>query len=226
MPTVLLVRHGQASFGAENYDVLSDVGVRQAGLVAASLAERGYEPTRLVSGSLQRQRETAAAFAGHGAEPEVDERWNEFDPDDVLTHHSATSVRLQGPREEADGPLTTRAFQAVLEPALADWIEMAEGSPANQSWTDFSGAGTASLAEIAGGLESGQTAVVVTSGGAIAALVGGLMGGPAPIFTALNRILVNAAVTKLVIGSTGTNVMSFNDHSHLELVDRSLVTYR
>jgi broad specificity phosphatase PhoE len=225
MPTVLLVRHGQASFGAENYDVLSPVGVRQAGIVAASLAERGYGPTRLISGELRRQRETAAAFADQGAEAEVDERWNEFDPDDVLTHHSATAVRLQGPREET-GPLTTRGFQAVLEPALADWIEMAERSPANQSWTDFSGAGTAALAELGASLESGQTGVVVTSGGAIAALVGALMEAPAPIFTALNRILVNAAVTKLVIGSTGTNVMSFNDHSHLELVDRALVTYR
>jgi len=33
-------------------------------------------------------------------------------------------------------------------------------------------------------------------------------------------------VTKLAIGSTGINVVSFNDHSHLETVDRALVTYR
>jgi hypothetical protein len=36
----------------------------------------------------------------------------------------------------------------------------------------------------------------------------------------------NASVTKLAIGSTGINVVSFNDHSHLEAVDRTLVTYR
>jgi hypothetical protein len=33
-------------------------------------------------------------------------------------------------------------------------------------------------------------------------------------------------VTKLAIGSTGINVVSYNDHSHLEAVDRALVTYR
>jgi broad specificity phosphatase PhoE len=38
MPTVLLVHHGQASFGASDYDVLSDLGRRQAEIVAASLA--------------------------------------------------------------------------------------------------------------------------------------------------------------------------------------------
>jgi len=33
-------------------------------------------------------------------------------------------------------------------------------------------------------------------------------------------------VTKLAIGSTGINVISINDHSHLEEIDRALVTYR
>ena len=226
MPTVLLVRHGQASFGAEDYDVLSAAGVRQAEVAAAAVAARGYEPSRVISGSLRRQRETAAAFAAPGAEVEVDERWNEFDPDDVLTHHSATAVRLEGPREEADGPLTSRAFQAVLEPALADWIATAEDSPTAQSWPHFSATGAGALADLGAELESGQSAVVVSSAGTIAALVGVLLGAPAPVFTALNRILVNAAVTTLAIGSTGTNVVTFNDHSHLELVDRALVTYR
>ena len=41
MPTVLLVRHGQASFGAADYDVLSETGRRRAEIAAASLAERG-----------------------------------------------------------------------------------------------------------------------------------------------------------------------------------------
>ncbi len=226
MPTVLLVRHGQASFGAEDYDVLSAVGVRQAEIAAASLAARGYAPSRVLSGTLRRQRETAAAFAGPATEIEIDERWNEFDPDDVLTHHSATPVRLEGPHAEAAGPLTSRAFQAVLEPALADWIATAEASPTTQSWPSFSATGAGALADLGAGLESGQSAVVVSSGGAIAALVGVLLGAPAPVFTALNRILVNAAVTTLAIGSTGTNVVSFNDHSHLEAVDRALVTYR
>jgi len=225
MPTVLLVRHGQASFGAADYDLLSDVGRRQAEIVAASLAERGYNPSRLVSGTLRRQLETAAAFAVPGApELEVEPRWNEYNADEVLTHHSETALRL-----EADGAgetMTNRGFQAALEPALAEWVAHAERSPTAQTWPQFSGAGSDALSELTAGLDSGETAIVVTSGGAIAAVVGTLLGAPAETFAALNRTLVNSSVTKLAIGSTGTNVVSFNDHSHLEAVDRALVTYR
>jgi broad specificity phosphatase PhoE len=225
MPTVLLVRHGQASFGAADYDVLSELGRRQAELVAASLAERGYRPARLISGTLRRQQETAAAFGALGAPGlEVEPRWDEYDPDDVLAHHSETALRLQ-----ADGSgetLTNRGFQAALEPALAEWVAHAERSPTSQTWTEFSVLGSAALDDLAARLGSGESAVVVTSGGAIAAVVATLLGAPAEVFAALNRVLVNSSVTKLAIGSTGINVVSVNDHSHLELVGRELITYR
>jgi broad specificity phosphatase PhoE len=227
VPTVLLIRHGQASFGAADYDVLSPTGERQAQIVAAALARRGYQPIRVITGSMQRQIETAAAFEGPA--PEVDRRWDEYDPNDVLTHHSGSPVRLDGPAAGEGGedePLSSKRFQAILEPALETWIELAEQSPARQSWPEFSGAGSAALAELAAELGRGETAVVVTSGGTIAALAGGLLGAPALAFSALNRVMVNASVTKVVIGSSGVNLVGFNDHSHLEEVDRSLVTYR
>jgi broad specificity phosphatase PhoE len=227
VPTVFLVRHGQASFGAADYDVLSDLGRRQAEIVAASLAERGYRPTRLVSGTMRRQRETAAPFAKLGAPVlaiEEEPRWDEFDPDDVLTHHSESALRIQG--DNGAEPLTNAGFQAALEPALAAWIDHAEQSPTAQTWPEFSGAGTGALTDLAAGLDRGEIAVVVTSGGAIAAAIGTLLGAPAEVFAALNRVLVNTSVTKLALGSTGTNVVSFNDHSHLETIDRALITYR
>jgi broad specificity phosphatase PhoE len=224
MPTVLLIRHGQASFGAEDYDVLSATGERQAAITAAALARRGYEPSQVVSGSMRRQIDTAAAVACPAST--IDPRWDEFDPDDVLTHHSESAVRMDG-SDAGDGePLTSKRFQAILEPALAAWIETAEASPARQSWPQFSGAGTEALAALGKELGRGETAVVVTSGGTIAALVGGILGAPALVFGALNRVVVNAGVTKVVIGAGGVNLIGFNDHSHLEEVDRALVTYR
>ena len=219
MPTVLLVRHAQASFGSDDYDVLSDVGHRQAEIVASSLAERGYRPARLISGTLRRQRQTAAAFLALGA-PEL-----EIEP-------ALGRVRLRGsppPPHRRGGPpghpegeaLTNRAFQAALEAAQAQWVAHAEGSPAAQTWPQFSGAGTAALRDLASGLSSGETAVVITSGGAIAALLCTLWDTPADLFPVLNRVTVNASVTKLAIGGEGVNVISFNDHSHLESVDRA-----
>jgi broad specificity phosphatase PhoE len=224
VPTVLLIRHAQASFGAADYDVLSATGERQAEIVAAALARRGVEPSRVISGSMRRQIDTAAAIAGPALE--VDPRWDEYDANDVLTHHSESVARLDGPEAGTGEPLTNKRFQAILEPALAAWFETADASPAQQSWPQFSGAGSAALAELAAELGRGETAVVVSSGGTIAALAGDLLGVPALVFGRLNRVMVNASVTKVVIGAGGVNLVGFNDHSHLEEVGRGLVTYR
>jgi broad specificity phosphatase PhoE len=225
VPTVLLVRHGQASFGAEDYDVLSAAGVRQAQVLAAALSRRGVEPVRMVSGNLRRQLETAAAFAAHG-EPEIDERWNEYDPNGVLTHHSGSGLRLDGPGSGPGEGMTTRAFQAVLEPALRAWIEAAEASPANQTWPQFANAGASALADLSAELGRGETALVFTSGGTIAAVCAALLEAPEAAFPALNRVCVNTGVTKVAIGAAGSSLISINDHSHLEEADRELITYR
>ena len=52
MGVILLVRHGQASFGSDNYDVLSPLGQRQARRLGQALKGRGVQPSLIVSGSL------------------------------------------------------------------------------------------------------------------------------------------------------------------------------
>lgn len=78
MPLVYLIRHGQASFGAEDYDVLSATGHLQGKHVGTELRRRGVRPDQVWSGTLRRQRETALA-AGLDAPLQQDPRWNEFD---------------------------------------------------------------------------------------------------------------------------------------------------
>ena len=73
-------------------------------------------------------------------------------------------------------------------------------------------------------LEPNQTAVVFTSGGAIARVVISLLGGSPHTWAQLNPVTVNSSVTKVVVGRRGTTLVSFNDHSHLE--QPGLVTYR
>ena len=63
MPTVTLLRHGQASFGAADYDNLSELGHRQARVAADTLAARGLRNPVVASGTLRRQRDTAAPVA-------------------------------------------------------------------------------------------------------------------------------------------------------------------
>ena len=64
MGLVLLVRHGQASFGADDYDVLSATGRSQAAVLGQAVA--ALTPDLVVHGSLVRQRDTARLMAEGG----------------------------------------------------------------------------------------------------------------------------------------------------------------
>ena len=61
MATIYLFRHGQASFGAADYDRLSPLGERQATLLGHYLRDSGIVLDAAFSGDLLRQRQTARA---------------------------------------------------------------------------------------------------------------------------------------------------------------------
>jgi broad specificity phosphatase PhoE len=77
---------------------------------------------------------------------------------------------------------------------------------------------------VASGLGSGETALVATSGGVIAAVAVLLLGAPHLQFLAFNRVTANGGLTKIVIGRSGTTLVSFNEHDHLDRA--GVVTYR
>ena len=212
MPTLLLVRHAQGSFGGADYDVLSERGHEQAAALADDLEAREVNVTRVLAGSLARQRDTAAPIAERfGREIEVDPRWNEYESEEIIASHASPSL-FEG---------TQREFQALLDKALVDWVTRADGS-----WAEFRDRVRGAFDELAGALESGETALVSTSGGPIAAIGVALLGLPPEGFVALNRVAVNAGVTKIVTGASGATLVSFNEHAYLERQGRSLLTYR
>jgi broad specificity phosphatase PhoE len=226
MPTILLVRHAQASFGSADYDVLSEVGAEQTRLLAAALARRELNVTRISCGSARRQLDTAAEYARQaGIEIEVDERWNEYETDQVLMHHGGAPAGLDGVGPEGR-EITSREFQAVLDTALEEWAASGEGTPASQSWPTFLESRNGALEDLAAGLGSGETGVVFTSGGVIAAICARLLGDRAELFPRLNRVLVNSGITKLAVGRAGTSLITFNEHAHIDEGGGALLTYR
>jgi broad specificity phosphatase PhoE len=218
MPVIHLIRHSQASFGGGAYDVLSEIGHRQSELVDAALTARGVTASRVVAGTLRRQIDTARV------EPELDERWNEYDTAAVLAAHGPD---LGGDRTEmgAAPGMTSREFQQVLDSALLAWIEAGEESPCEETWPAFERRSLDAVSDLAASLGSGENALVFTSGGPIAAICASLIGAPASSFVTLNRVCVNSAVTKLMSGRGGVRLVTFNDHGHLEH-ERELMTFR
>jgi broad specificity phosphatase PhoE len=213
MPVLHLVRHGQASFGSDDYDRLSDLGRTQAEAVGSELARRGLRDPVAVCGTLRRQRDTAAialAAAGLDVAPRVDGRWNEYDMVEIVKQH------LPAGTPPSDG--SSRDFQRLLDLALTGWAGADDGG-----WQAWAGGATAALAELAGSLGRGRDGVVFTSGGVLAAVSAELLGAPPASMVRLNRVAVNAAVTTVLVGGSGTTLLSFNDHAFLE---RALVTFR
>ncbi|MCZ4498400.1 MAG: Phosphoglycerate mutase [Marmoricola sp.] len=219
MGQILLVRHGQASFGAEDYDALSPLGFEQARLLGVALAARGIEAGTVVGGQMRRHRETAltcAEAAGWSAgELVVDDGWDEFDFLAVLAAY---------PHEY--GPEPTKAqFQKIFEEATAGWIA-GDDRPFEETFVAFTERVTAAL-ERTVALASHGTVAVFTSGGPVAWAVAAVLadGGSADLWTRLNRMSVNSGLTRLVAGSRGVNLLSYNEQSHLDAVPGTL-SYR
>lgn len=219
MGQLLLVRHGQASFGSANYDALSPLGFEQSRLLGDTLRSRGIAVDAVVHGTMRRHRETAetcTAAAGWDApEPVLDAGWDEFDFLSVLAVH---------PHEF--GPEPTKAeFQLLFEAATASWIA-GEDRPYAETFADFTTRVHGALERTAE-LASAGTVAVFSSGGPIAWAVAEVLaeGGSADLWTRLNRMTVNSSLTRLVSGSRGTNLLTYNDQSHLDGV-AGAVTYR
>lgn len=225
MGVVLLVRHGQASFGAKDYDVLSDQGRRQARRTGEVLAARGVRPARVITGTLRRQRETAEGLlAGLGVQAQVSEdpRWNEYDQFALLA--LAPAPVEAWPDDPAARNLV---FQGALDHALAAWVAAGTATPATDAGGESHGAFHARATAALDALRAAEgTTVVVSSGGVIAAVAAELLGLPAERWPALNRTMVNGAMTKVVCGRRGATLVSLNEHGHLEGVDGVAVTYR
>lgn len=223
MPVIYLVRHGQASFGAADYDDLSALGRKQSATLGPVLAERCGRIDHVRSGTMRRHVDTAAEALGafpptvEPPTPSTDARWNEYDFADIIAGH---------PDPDADGPQTLAGGQGVLDRALTRWIAAGESTGCAESFPAFRDRVYAALDDLTAALGKGETAVVFTSGGPIGLLGARLLGMADPGFIGLNRVLVNAGVTKVVHGSRGSTLLSVNEHAHFDGPAAELLSYR
>ncbi|MEY4136737.1 MAG: hypothetical protein RL205_865 [Actinomycetota bacterium] len=206
MPVIHLVRHGQASFGSDDYDVLSPTGQAQAALAGRELVRRGVRTPVFGCGTLARQRDTASVVAGEFGmsdfDPIVDPRWNEFDA------HALVALHLGIP--EIPHVMTSAEFQSHLDIAFIQWIEGSDGS-----WREFSDGVITALTDFAAQVPRGSDGVVATSAGTTAALVAGLLGTASESVISLNKVSVNASITTVISGASGLTLLTFNDHAHV-----------
>lgn len=207
MGAIHLIRHGQASWGAADYDQLSDLGAKQAAALGESWEAGGFRPTWSVCGSMKRHAQTAvpALDAIDGDLYDVDEGWNEYD------HLALTRVS-----DPADRPADAREFQAILDGALTGWVAGDSGAEgAGEPFTAFEARVLGAFDVAAQQAGSGQSVAVFTSGGPIGLIASHLLVGDASLFIRMNRVVLNASVTTVIIGRGGRNLLTFNEHTHI-----------
>lgn len=219
MGVLLLVRHGQASFGSDDYDVLSESGHAQGAALGRSLAERGIVPDLVVRGGMRRHRETAEAAiaaAGWTVEADEDPGWDEFDHVSTIAGMPDLGFLPGSTHEER----VARADELISRWASGDHdAEYHEDFPSFRTRIDDAFARTLARVDGVG------TAVVFTSGGPVSWVAATLADGGVPVWARLSRVVVNSSVTKVVVGRRGASLLTFNDHSHLEATP-DLLTYR
>lgn len=222
MGQLLLVRHGQASWGSEDYDVLSETGWEQSRLLGKALAARGLVPDLVVMGAMRRHRETAEACLEQlpgTVEAEVVAGWDEFDHVAMLKAH---------PAPFGDRSPTKAEFQEWFESATDRWTGGGYDDGYAESFGAFTDRVGVALRRTAEAVGSG-TAVVFSSGGPVSWATASLLAhdreAAGRLWRKLNPVCVNSGVTRLVTGRRGTTLVTFNEHHHLDGVP-DVLTYR
>ena len=214
MAELLLVRHAQASFGADDYDRLSELGWRQARWLGEHFAAQGMKFDRVLRGSLRRHAETLAGIGeGLGQVLEADENsaLDEYQSETLYAAHTGTKPSRQG--------VDRREHFRVLREALYAWTEERLDLDPKLLFAAFRERVLGALGTICAG--SARRVLVISSGGPISTILAEVLRMPARGVVDLNLRSRNTGLSEFHFNQRGIHCLSFNAVPHLERPDRS-----
>jgi len=212
---LLIIRHGQASFGADDYDQLSQLGHRQSAMIGATLRDLGWMPDRLVTGTLSRQKQTLASM-GFDAAPEEHAGFNEYDFHDLLAVKFSGEVPDQVRHDR-------KAHFRTLRQVIYEWQDGGLKG-ARESWVTFA-ARVKAARDFACDTKA-KRVLVVSSGGPIGQLVAGALQAPVKQMVALNLQVKNTSITRFFWSGDRFTLNEFNATPHFaNQDDAAMMTY-
>ncbi len=221
MGTLYLVRHGQASFGADDYDQLSALGVRQSVRLGQYLAQRGVRLDAAITGTLRRQRQTWDGIregAGLVLAAQEIAALNEYDSAAVI--ETVHPHRLEKP----DTPERYRHYFRLLRGGLTQWMNGVASPRGMPTYDDFR-AGIRQVLDDVRRNHDGHV-LLVSSGGPIATAVGQVLGCAPETTIELNMRIRNSAVTEFAFNPKRHVLLTYNTVPHLDdALYRDWVTY-
>ncbi|MEG1627454.1 histidine phosphatase family protein [Pseudomonas sp.] len=236
MGSIYLIRHGQASFGADDYDVLSPVGMRQSEALGQHLAQLGVRLDRCLAGNLRRQQDTARltlqSMHDSGVQVpqlETDGAFNEFDADAVI--RSLLPGLLPDEPEARhilrNGAQNRREFQRLFALLIQRWHGGEHACEGCESWQVFVQRVEAGLQRVLSQARHGDNIAIFTSGGTITALLHRVIRITASQAFELNWQIINTSLSQLKFRGSEVALASFNNQAHVQLLKvPELITYR
>jgi len=221
MGNLYLVRHGQASFGADDYDQLSALGHKQSVRLGQYFRGKGLSFEAVLTGTLRRHVQTFEGIAeGLGLKAEA-LAWpglNEYDSAAVIA-----AIQPQ-PLDKADTPEMYRRHFRLLRDGLAQWMAGVVSPRGMPSYQDFV-AGVSSALDHVRRQHEGNV-LIVSSGGPISTAVGHVLGTTPETTIELNLRIRNSSVTEFAFTPKRHMLLTYNTLPHLDHPDYAgWVTY-
>ena len=211
MGTLYLVRHGQASFGAENYDQLSTRGRQQAVRLGEYWRDKGLRFDAVLLGTLRRHTQTLEGIAEGlpGLPPSIAlPGLNEYD--------SLALIRAihNEPLQKPDTPELYRHHFRLLRDGLAAWMAGRVQPAGMPSYVDFRAGVIGALDHVRQNFEN--EVLLVSSGGPIATAVAHVLDAPFEASIELNLRIRNTAVTEFAFNPKRHQLITYNTLPHLD----------
>jgi broad specificity phosphatase PhoE len=211
MGHLYLVRHGQASLGAADYDQLSPLGQHQSQRLGEHWRSLGISFDAVITGALKRHAQTLAGIQkGLGTQHQalVWPSLNEYDGDAV--------IRAIQPGDLIK-PTTPEGYKQhfrLLRDGLTQWMAGVVSPQGMPSYAEFAKGVTSALDHIRQQHEG--HVLLVSSGGPIATAVAHVLHTSPETSIELNMRLRNTAVTEFSFTQKRHSLLSFNGLPHLE----------
>lgn len=233
MTTIYLIRHGQASFGQDDYDQLSELGKQQASHLGKALSKRleGFDAVAL--GNMQRHKQTAENCLSEmgckleDVNPIISSGWNEYDHQDILAQFRPEFANAAGVEKfiaAQENP--KQAFEKMFNDAVNRWMEGQHDSGYVETWENFKARVLGAFGDISQQFKNAKHVAVFTSGGPISLLSQYFLGVPEQNLMQLNWTVVNCGITKVVSTGSRTFIATLNEHVHFEADYKSMLTYK
>lgn len=211
MGNLYLVRHGQASFGAADYDNLSSLGVQQSVRLGEYFAQKGIQFDAVLTGSLRRHAQTWNGIAKGTArehDPLVWPGLNEYDSEAVIQ-----AIHPQ-PLQKPDTPEVYRHHFRLLRDGLRQWMNGVVSPKGMPTYTEFVHGVSSALDHVRQNC-SGNV-LMVSSGGPISTAVGHLLGTTPETTIELNLRIRNSSVTEFDFNPKRHALVTYNTLPHLD----------